>query len=62
MNSAGAFFFAIACNALGWIEWTNEMLLQVKAKHDGRAERRLIEWQNLLRSAKNLSKKDNLKN
>jgi hypothetical protein len=51
MNSAGAFFFAIACNALGWIESTNEMLLQVKAKHNGRAERCLIEWRNL-RSAK----------
>jgi predicted transglutaminase-like cysteine proteinase len=51
---------AIACNALGWIELTGEMLLQVKAKHGDRAERRLIEWQNLLRSAKNLPEKDKL--
>lgn len=48
------------CNALGWIELTNEMLLQVKAKHGEQAERRLIDWQNLLRSAKNLPEKAKL--
>jgi predicted transglutaminase-like cysteine proteinase len=53
--------FAITCNALGWMELTNDMLLQVKAKHGERAQHRLIEWQNLLHSAKNLSEKDKLK-
>jgi predicted transglutaminase-like cysteine proteinase len=52
---------AITCNALGWVELTNEILLQVKAKHGERAQHRLIEWRNLLHSAKNLSEKDKLK-
>jgi predicted transglutaminase-like cysteine proteinase len=43
------------------MELTNDMLLQVKAKHGERAQHRLIEWQNLLHSAKNLSEKDKLK-
>jgi predicted transglutaminase-like cysteine proteinase len=52
---------AITCNALSWVELTNEILLQVKAKHGERAQHRLIEWQNLLHSAKNLSEEDKLK-
>lgn len=52
---------AITCKALGWMELTNDMLLQVKAKHGERAQHRLIEWQNLLHSAKNLPEKDKLK-
>jgi predicted transglutaminase-like cysteine proteinase len=58
-----AFFYlslALTCNALGWIELTNEILLQVKAKHGERAERRLTDWQQLLRSAKDLPEKDKL--
>lgn len=51
----------LAGNALGWVELTNEVLLQVKAKHGERAQHRLIEWQNLLESAKNLPEKDKLK-
>lgn len=52
---------ALASNAKGWIEITNEVLLQVKAKHGEQAQHRIIKWQNLLESSKNLPEKDKLK-
>lgn len=51
----------VTCNGLGWIELTNEMLLRVKIKHGDPAQHRLIQWQNLLSSAKGLPEHDKLK-
>jgi len=51
----------MACSALGWIELTAEILTQAKHKHGEQAQHRLILWQNLLTSAKNLPEKDKLK-
>ena len=49
------------CIVFGWIELTPEMLLQVNSKYGEHAQNRLIEWQQLLTSAKNLSERDKLK-
>lgn len=51
----------MAGSALGWIELTAEILTQAKHKHGEQAQHRLILWQNLLTSAKNLPEKDKLK-
>jgi len=51
----------MAGSALGWIELTAEILTQAKHKHGEQAQHRLIRWQNLLTSAKNLPEKDKLK-
>jgi predicted transglutaminase-like cysteine proteinase len=52
---------ALTCAASAWVELTNEVLVQVKTKYGEEAQRRLIEWQNLLQSGKSLSEKDKLK-
>jgi len=51
----------MAGSALGCIELTAEILTQAKHKHGEQAQHRLIRWQNLLTSAKNLPEKDKLK-
>ncbi|WP_374090649.1 transglutaminase-like cysteine peptidase [Methylomicrobium lacus] len=51
----------MAGSTLGWIELTAEILTQAKHKYGEQAQRRLIRWQNLLTSAKNLPEKDKLK-
>jgi len=51
----------MAGSALGWIELTAEILIQAKHKHGEQAQHRLIRWQNLLTSAKNLPENDKLK-
>ncbi|MGR8941623.1 MAG: transglutaminase-like cysteine peptidase [Gammaproteobacteria bacterium] len=48
-------------NGFSWIVISSEVLFKVRNKHGEQAEQRLIQWQKLLTSAKNLPEADKLK-
>lgn len=48
-------------NGFSWIVLSSEVLFKVRNKHGEQAEQRLIQWQKLLTSAKNLPEADKLK-
>jgi predicted transglutaminase-like cysteine proteinase len=55
------FGLTITCNVPGWVELTDQTLLQVKNQYGEQAQSRLMQWQSLLASAKNLPETEKLK-